>query len=102
MANTVTHGPGVIQIIPDAGTDFDITSYFPNGVELMGVKFMGSDSGDLLYIRSRTAAGPYLVTKLTADDSFGWIKPLHCFPYIYKTDCTLNTPGNVVITLYVY
>lgn len=102
MANTVTLGPGVIQIVPDGSTDFNITDYIPGGIRLMGVDFGGA-SGDELKIRDKTATGPFLVRSLTVGETEVWTGKLDCFPFIKMSstsDCTFAVAANNLILLY--
>lgn len=100
MANTVTFGNGVIQIVPDANTDFDIADYLKGPIRLMGVDFGGSAVGDTLVVRDKSATGAKIIRSLVSGGTEVWTGKLDCFPYIDKTDCTFNTPASVTILLY--
>lgn len=101
MADTITIGANVIQIIPAAGgmSNFDITTYFPNGIRCSGWNFVGADT-DVLKIRDKVAAGSFLEPSLSGNSSREFGNPLDCFPYILATDQTQGTPANCIITLY--
>lgn len=103
MADTITISNGVIEIIPNAAgiSNFNITTYFANGVRLKGIHFLGSAASDVIKVRDKSGTGTYLVSKLGNEDSFSFQgKGIDCFPYILATDCTLGTPANCVISLY--
>ena len=103
MADTITIGPNVIQIVPNAAgiSNFDITTYFPNGIRCSGVEFVGSNGLDIFKMRSRTAGGTFLVPYLSGTlDSMGFLPPIDCFPFILATDLTLTTPANCIISIY--
>ena len=103
MADTITLGPNAIQIVPNAGgiSNFDITTYFPNGIRCSGVNFIGSAATDVLKIRSNTSGGSFLIPLMKgAMDKVDFNPPIDCFPYILSTDLTLNTPANCIITIY--
>ncbi len=102
MADTITISSGVIQIIPNAAgiSNFDITTYYPNGIRLTGINFLGSAANDVFKLRDKNSAGVFLISKLGNEDSFSFVPPLDCFPYILTTDCTLSIPANCVISLY--
>ncbi len=102
MANTVTVGAsGVLTIVPDGATDFDIRDYFPNGIYLRSIEFSQSDNLDILYIRDKKVAGVFLTPEgLTGGQSLVEILPKRRFPYIKAADCTFTTPASCLITLY--
>ena len=57
MANTITYGPGIINIVPDGITDYDSKTDFPGGLKVVGIKFFASASTDILALRDGKAAG---------------------------------------------
>lgn len=100
MADTITIGPNTIQIIPNAAgiSNFDITTYFPNGIRCTDVVFVGAAATDILKVRQKLATGNFLVPKLVglvSIETFG--EPQDCFPYILATDCTLSAPASSII-----
>lgn len=102
MANTVDMGPsGVIAVIPDGVTDFDVKDYFPNGVYLRSIMFTQSNAADKLYVRDKTELGPFLTPDyMVGGDSLVEVEPKRRFPYIKAADCTFTTPADCKITLF--
>lgn len=100
--NTVNVGPsGVLTIVPDGITDFDIKDWFPNGIYLRSIEFHQSDAADRLSVRDKSATGQKLIPDaLTGGQSFTEILPKRRFLYIKAADCTFTTPANVLITIY--
>ena len=97
MALTVTHAPGSTTITAhDGATAFDIKDYFPNGVELIGIKFYPSAAGDILVTRDGSATGA-IISKFTGEGKDVISQPRRCFPYLKVADQTFNTAANVVI-----
>ena len=97
MALTVTHAPGMTTITAhDGATAFDIKTYFPNGVELTGIKFYPSAAGDILVVRDGSATGA-IISKFTGEGKDVFSKPTTRFPYLKAADQTFNTAANVVI-----
>ncbi len=99
MANTITFSSTMITIIPDGSTDFAITTYFPNGLRLKGVGFIGT-AGDILKLRDKLITGTFIIPSLAAGDAMTFEGMLDCFPYMKAADCTFGTPANCIITLY--
>ncbi len=99
MANTVTFSGTMISIIPDGSTDWAITTYFPNGLRLIGVRFKGAD-GDILKVRDRIVTGLFIIGSLAGNDAIAFEQPIDCFPYIKAADCTFAVAANNLITFY--
>ena len=98
MGNTVTVGKNIVIVYDSSPGSFDISTYFPDEIMLMGVKMFGTD-GDTLIVRNGSSTGEVLSKFSDASgsgikDSF--IRPKWCKPYIYATECTLSS-GTVVI-----
>ncbi len=101
MANTVTHGSGVINIVPDGTTDFDIRDYFSAGLRLLGTFFVVSNTADVLKVRSKTTTGPFIIPSAgVGTEAARFDEGLDCFPYIKAADCTFTTPASCLIILY--
>lgn len=101
MADTITIGGNMIQIVPAPSgmSDFNITTYFGNGIRCSGVTFVGA-STDVLKIRNHASTGVFLIPKLSGNNAFSFIPPQDCFPYIVASEQTQGTPANCIITFY--
>jgi len=102
MADIITISNDTIQIVPDAGgiSNFDITTYFPNGIRLTGIGWTGSAAADVLKVRNRTGTGVFITNPAISgsSDALGFNPPLDCFPYILASEQTMGTPANCIIT----
>jgi len=103
-ASVETVSGGIITItFTDSGANYDSTVHFPGGLKVKSIKFYPSAANDILAIRNGTSTAP-IITKMkdttgggSVDMSFGegvWMKP-----FLLLTDCTFNTPGNVVVMI---
>ena len=105
MGNTVTYGPGVINIVTDGATDYDSTSAFPHGLRICEVIFYPSAANDVLKVRHGTATGTIIsvLKTITGDVLKDYVTTgVPWKPYITATDLTLGTPANAVIILRYY
>lgn len=109
MSNTVTHGKGIIHIVPDGSTDWvygtDITSNdgFPeSGLILTHIKFVPSAASDRLIVREGSVTGtPFFdsgaVTTVNAVEEFFDRETKR--PCIEQGECTFGTPANCRIII---
>jgi len=102
MAVTVTYTGNVITLIPDGASNWDISSIFPQGVRLGGIKFYPSAVGDILVIRHGSASGP-IITKMKDITGSGtkdmFPQGLDCKPFFHQGSCTFTSATNVIIIL---
>lgn len=107
MANTTTHAPGKIHIVPDGSTDW---SYITDGgfsagvgIKVASIQFNPSAANDILVVRSKTVTGtkihklgPSAGTEnlYDANDPPQWEEPV-----IEADDLTLSTPANAEIII---
>jgi len=104
MADTITITNDMIQIVPAVGgiSNFDITTYFSNGIRLTGIGWTGSAAADVLKVRNRSGTGAFITnpTLTNTQDSLTFQPPLDCFPYILASEQVQGTPANCIITLF--
>lgn len=104
MADTITIVNDIIQIVPNAAgmSNFDITTYFPNGIRLSGIGWTGSAAADVLKVRNKTGTGAFITnpTLTNTQDAITFEPPLDCFPYILASEQTQGTPANCIISLF--
>ena len=102
MANTVTHSPGLVSVVPDGTTDFDIADYFPNGIYLRSINFKASNSAlDKLYVRLKSVTGAQLIPDSLTDATwYNELEPKRRFPFIEASECIFTTPADCLITIY--
>lgn len=102
MANTVTTDRGgIVTIVPDGVTNFDMADYFPNGVYLRSINFDASDAADKLYVRLKSATGAQLIPAgLDDEEWYNELEPKRRFPFVKAADCTFTTPASCLITIY--
>lgn len=104
MADTITIGDGVIQIVPNAGgmSNFDIATYLFTNLRLTGIGWTGSAANDVLKVRNKTGTGPFITNPALGgtSDVLGFDPPLDCFPYILASEQIQGTPANCIISLF--
>lgn len=108
MANTTTHGKGVIHLVLDGSTDWSyITDAgFTSGVglKISSIQFNPSAANDILIIRDRTVAtGAIIFNSGPAGGTAPIYDPLDPpqwqMPVIGATDLTLSTPANASVII---
>ena len=102
MADTITITGNIIQIVPAAGglSNFDIATYFPGEVQVIGIALLSATDTDLIKVRETLSTGAFIAPSVLAGNIIGFNPPLYCRPYILATDCTLTVPANCIITIY--
>lgn len=102
MADTITITGNIIQIVPAAGglSNFDIATYFPGEVQVIGIGLISTTGTDLIKVRETNTTGAFIAPRVLANSVLGFNPPLYCRPYILATDCTLTDPANCIITIY--
>ena len=102
MADTITITGNIIQIVPNAAglSNFNIATYFPGEVQVIGIALLSANAADLIKVRETAATGAFIAPKVLAGGTIGFNPPLYCRPYILATDCTLTDPANCIITIY--
>lgn len=102
MANVVVaDSAGILTVVPDGVDDFDMATYFPNGVYLRAIQFTESNAADKLYVRAKSATGVQFISDgLEGGDQYVEVEPKRRFPYIKASDCTFTTPADCLISIF--
>lgn len=101
MADTVTVGKNITIKYGAVPGNFNVTTYFPNGIILASVKINGA-AGMSIIVRDGSGTGEVIGT---FSDSVGDGKkdssyfPKRCKPYILASECTLAENDVVILEL---
>lgn len=107
-ANTVTINKklGIINIVPDGSTDFDLVATYPDlpdGVRLREISYLPSAGTDVLRFKSATDAGvdimPPLKSITGATQRYIFDDSVMYKPYLDASACTFGTAASVIIII---
>lgn len=100
-ANTVTYSYKAITIVPDGSTDWDVQTYFPNGIQLCSICMQSSAANDKLAMEEGSATGARLTPgiDITGGGMVWYFDGSKRYPYLDASDCTFSTAASVKITL---
>lgn len=100
-ANTVTYSYKAITIVPDGSTDWDVQTYFPNGIQLCSIAMQSSAANDKLAMEEGSATGARLTPgiDITGGGMIWYFDGSKRFPYLDASDCTFSTAASVKITI---
>jgi hypothetical protein len=104
-ANTETPEENkIITLVLDGSTDWDSRWNHPGGLALDKILFYSSAPNDILMLRQNGPLGSVIfVAKSTLGDPLAFKFPDNgtlLKPFIKSSDCTLGTPANALVLLY--
>ena len=62
MANTVTKGKWIIDVLFDGATALDMADHYSDGLCIESLEFQPSTDGDAIIVRETSATGPRLMS----------------------------------------